>query len=343
MAQWKKAVYKWLATRLAEEPDQWASTSGSAPPSIQEIAERTAPSVVVIAGLNEKGRDRDLGSGYVASADGIIVTSYHVIRGEESLRVRFATGDEYPVTTVVGYNIKNDVAALQTLHPPSAPLKTDPTERVTVGDRVLAIGDPLGLVSTVSEGMVTALRDDEGTHYIQTQAPIAPGSSGGPLLNEHGSVIGLVTWSRVDGQNLNFAVSARHISELLKHKRPISREQMLSETLVVKELSRGTTSIPGGESRVLEFSVPVEAQDGAVLTGTYTVDGLLGDDVDLVLYTTDDSGNWVVCEDCCGRISASDELEIPLLPGDYFLQFSNEFSKLAKKSLVLDLTLGYYR
>src|ERR1039458_3483531 len=94
-------------------------------------------------------------------------------------------------------------------------LQTETLDDPKVGDRVVAIGAPLGLESTVSEGIVSAIRNAGTMHIIQTTASISPGSSGGPLLNEYGKVIGLTTSTVLNGQSLNFVVSARHISELL--------------------------------------------------------------------------------------------------------------------------------
>jgi hypothetical protein len=123
-------------------------------------------------------------------------------------------------------------------------LQTEITEPNSVGDHVGTIGAPLGLESTVSEGIISATWTVNGTHIIQTTASISRGSSGGPLFNEYGKVIGLTTSEIREGQNLNFAVSARHIREMIARQRTMSLEEMLSETQVVNEIGGNTISIP---------------------------------------------------------------------------------------------------
>ena len=164
--------------------------------STAEIAQRATKSVVIIENFNESGAKQGQGSGYVYSADGVIVTNYHVIRGASGLAIRLRSGVVSRVDTILGYDSDHDVALLQMPEYYPYYLDTQDAEVETVGDRVVAIGAPLGLESTVSEGIVSALRNVNGTHIIQTTTSISPGSSGGPLLNEYGRVIGLCNGSR---------------------------------------------------------------------------------------------------------------------------------------------------
>jgi S1-C subfamily serine protease len=173
------------------------------------------------------------------------MTNYHVIRGARTLTVHVPGKETFSVDSVLGYNIENDVAALQLSAGNSPPaLYTEEADVAKVGDRVVAIGAPLGLESTVSEGIVSALRNTNGTHIIQTTAPISPGSSGGPLLNEFGRVIGLTTATIRNGENLNFVVSSVHIVKLLNRKRPLSILELLAETQVGESLPANTLSVP---------------------------------------------------------------------------------------------------
>ena len=150
--------------------------------------------------------------------------------GAGALNVRLHSGASYRVESIVGYDISHDVAILQASDASVPALPTQDADLVKVGDKVVAIGAPLGLESTVSEGIISALREVGGTHIIQTTTSISPGSSGGPLLNKYGKVIGLTTSQIRDGQNLNFVTSARHITELLERKHPITLSEMLAET-----------------------------------------------------------------------------------------------------------------
>ena len=245
-----------------------------------QIAERATPSVVIVENFNEDGEKAGQGSGYVFSADGVVITNYHVIRGARSLMVRVPSQESVRVDSVLGYSIEHDIAAMQ-ISASLPALKGEYLEPVKVGDRVVAIGAPLGLESTVSKGIVSALRNAGGTQIIQTTASISPGSSGGPLFDEYGKVIGLTTAQMRDGQNLNFVIAIRHVSELLNQKRPLSLSEMLSETQVVDSLPASTLSVPARTAIQLPFAV--NGQQGAVLEGSYTITGGMGNDVGVAL------------------------------------------------------------
>src|ERR1035437_5663386 len=141
--------------------------------STAQIAERATPSVVIVENFNADGEKAGQGSGYVFSSDGIIITNYHVIRAEQSLAVRIPGQEPYRVDSVLGYEIEHDLAALQLTGSSLPALLTETVEEPKVGDRVVAIGAPLGLESTVSEGIVSALRNAGTMHIIQTTASIS--------------------------------------------------------------------------------------------------------------------------------------------------------------------------
>jgi len=301
-----------------------------------QIAQEATPSVVVVEKVNENGEKIGQGSGYVYSNDGTIITNYHVIRGAGTLNVRLHSGASYQVDSIVGYDITRDVAILQVSGVSVPPLTTQDGELAKVGDEVVAIGAPLGLESTVSEGIISAFRDVGGTHIIQTTTSISPGSSGGPLLNEHGQVIGLTTSQMLNGQNLNFVISARHITESLQRKRPITLSEMLAETRTTVPVATNTFTVPARNGWKITFNVPM--QQGAVLEGSYEVRGGTGNDVAVVLTTSD---NRVLLNS--GRVSGSGQIKTPLSRGSYVLYFNNQFSLLASKSVSPDLNLVFYR
>jgi hypothetical protein len=241
--------------------------------------------VVIVENFNEDGEKAGQGSGYVFSADGVVITNYHVIRGARSLMVRVPSKESVRVDSVLGYSIEHDVAAVQ-ISASLPALEGEYLEPVKVGDRVVAIGAPLGLESTVSEGIVSALRNAGGTQIIQTTASISPGSSGGPLFDEYGKVIGLTTAQMRDGQNLNFVIAIRHVSDLLNQKHPMSLSEMLSETQVVYSLPASTISVPPRRAIHLNFTVSGEQ---ALLEGSYTSTGNFGADLAVSLVRSDGS------------------------------------------------------
>jgi hypothetical protein len=149
-------------------------------------------------------------------------------------------------------------------------------------------------------------------------------------------VIGLTTSQLRNGQNLNFAISTSHVSELLSHKRQLSLLDMLNETRVVESLPVETITIPARKIVAFPFMVP--GQQGAVLEGSYTITGGRGSDLGVALVGP---GASVLVNS--GRVSGSGEFRKPLPPGQYAIIFDNRFSTLSSKSVSPDLRLSYYR
>lgn len=147
-----------------------------------------------------------VGSGFFCDKNGTVITNYHVIEGFAKAKVYLLTGEEYEVKSVKGYDMKKDIAVLETDCKDSIPLQFSTAGTLT-GDKVYTIGSSLGMTSTLSEGIVScALREICGQLYIQTTAPISPGNSGGPLFDAYGNVIGVNTMTFAGGQNVNLAV-----------------------------------------------------------------------------------------------------------------------------------------
>lgn len=166
-----------------------------------------------------------LGSGVVIDAGGLIVTNAHVVSGVHAIHVRMSDGEDV-VARLVGADADTDVALLQAREPRqlgAAPLGD--SDRVNVGDIAVAIGNPLGLHHTVTTGVISAKArglDDSGMEFLQTDAAINPGSSGGPLFDLGGNVIGLTTaiLSRFgDNAGLNFAIPINSVRALLPQLR----------------------------------------------------------------------------------------------------------------------------
>jgi S1-C subfamily serine protease len=301
-----------------------------------QIAELATPSVVIVENYNEDGEKAGQGSGYVVSSDGVVITNYHVIRGAKWLAIRQPAKDPQRTDSLLGYSIEHDVAAIQVSAGSFPALSTEATEQVKVGDHVTAIGAPLGLENTVSEGIVSAVREGNGIHIIQTTASISPGSSGGPLLNDSGKVIGLTTAQMLNGQNLNFVVSSRHIADLLNQKRQVSLSDLLNETRVTDPLPASTISVAARNAVQLSFSV--NGQQGATLEGAYTVSGGRGGDIGVMLVGP--GGAMIVNS---GRVSGSGQFKKRLPRGQYAIIFDNRFSTFSPKSVSPDLKLVYYR
>ena len=181
--------------------------------SLPSLIKRIKPSTVIIFVYDDKGEFLKLGSGFFINENGDIITNYHVIQGASSAEIKTADEKTYPITYIVAEDEQNDIIRLSVNIPsqyvyPLSLSKTIPE----VGERIIVYGSPLGLENTVSDGIVSAIRDipDYG-RIIQITAPISPGSSGSPVLNMKGEVIGIATFQMVGGQNLNFAIPSEKI------------------------------------------------------------------------------------------------------------------------------------
>jgi S1-C subfamily serine protease len=148
------------------------------------------------------------GSGVVVDGTGVIATAAHVIAGGISAKVRLSTGEMMPIEGVLAVDEKLDIALLRVagFGMPTATLGN--SDSLSIGQRLIAIGAPLGLEATVSDGLLSSIRLYDGQRLLQISIPVSHGSSGGPIFNEQGEVVGLVVSGVEEGgaQNLNFAV-----------------------------------------------------------------------------------------------------------------------------------------
>jgi S1-C subfamily serine protease len=164
----------------------WGQPRSSQPSrqlTVADIVRRSSGAVVQIVVSDSAGKEISLGSGFVISADGKIVTNFHVIKDAHSAIVRFSNGSSFPVTGVLAADALRDLAILKVDGRQLAFLALANSGGPRVGDHVVAIGSPLGLEGTASDGIVSALREEvPGKRWIQTTAPVSHGNSGGPLF-----------------------------------------------------------------------------------------------------------------------------------------------------------------
>jgi S1-C subfamily serine protease len=198
-----------VITETAVSPSPSTTLNGGAL-SVNEIYQRAASGVVQITSTSGNiggASQQALGSGFVVDKAGHIVTNYHVIQGADEIRVSFSNRDTVEAQ-LVGSDPSTDLAVLQVDTSASAltPLPLGDSDKVEVGDPVVAIGNPFGLDRTATSGIVSALQrlitaPNRYTidHVIQTDAPINHGNSGGPLLNSRGQVIGVNTQIETGG------------------------------------------------------------------------------------------------------------------------------------------------
>jgi len=164
------------------------------------------------------------GTGFIITENGYIVTNAHVLSGGREVYVLDYEQDKHP-TSLVGYDAKLDIALLK-IEGDYREIELGDSDDVQVGEKVIAIGNPLGLQFSVSEGIVSAT-DREGSNgleaYIQTDAALNPGNSGGPLINKQGEVIGINNFKVGSSESLGFALESNYIKEAVNG---ISQEQL---------------------------------------------------------------------------------------------------------------------
>ena len=169
-----------------------------------EIAARVKRSLVVITTRDSKRNAVAQGSGFFITPH-VVVTNLHVMKRASDATVKsISDGVSYKVDLVLEFALNHDLCALNVPDAKGVPLPTTSANLSSVGDEILVAGNPEGLEASFSKGIVSAVRKDSG--LFQIDAPISPGSSGGPVVNQRGEVIGVASSSMVEGQNLNFAV-----------------------------------------------------------------------------------------------------------------------------------------
>lgn len=219
--------------------------------TVTEIAKKVESVVYIeVAFADGKGAS---GSGFIISTDGRIVTNHHVIDGAISGTVTLNDKTTFTDIKVLGWDKEGDLAIIKVAGSNMPAVTLGDSDKVVIGEAVVAIGSPLGLQNTVSSGIVSARRDG----YLQTTAPISHGSSGGALFNMYGEVIGITSAGMEEGANLGFAIPINDVKALATNK-----------TLTLAQFTAQTS---GGTSTLGTVPQPVEpAADSEVTTLTPT-------------------------------------------------------------------------
>jgi len=181
----------------------------------QDIYKMASPSVVKIETCDDDGNFTKSGSGFLVNSDGRILTAFHVIAHTKRAKVTLANHDVYDPVYVLDVDRARDIAFLKIKAVNLPYLKLGRSASVQVGNKLFAIGNPFGLENTLSEGLLSGIRQVD-YKLFQLSAPVSPGSSGGPVLTTQGEVIGIVQAQFEEGQNLNFAIPIDYAAVLLE-------------------------------------------------------------------------------------------------------------------------------
>lgn len=261
-----------------------SESSGSL--TAQQISEKCASAVFYIEIYDRYGSTLGSGSGVFISADGKALTNHHVIEDAHSAKIMTTDGNTYAVSGYYDYDAAKDLALIQVEGSGFPYLGIGDSTAIAGGQNIFAIGSPLGLDNTISQGIISnPKRVVDGTEYIQITAPISHGSSGGALLNDRGQLIGITSAGFTDGQNLNLAVPV-HLAETL------SRD-ILYEFPISGDSTGGDVSYEGA---YVSFNTSLTLQAGG--SGTVAISAWPGNyDEDVYInFNIDDStiisGEW---------------------------------------------------
>jgi tetratricopeptide (TPR) repeat protein len=195
---------------------------------LKALAKKARPAVMLLVISDANGKEIGTGTGFLVSADGKLITNFHVIEKAASAIAKSENGGLFPVEGVLASDPKNDLALLKIKGKELPFLTLGKSENIEVGTRIAVIGSPLGLEGTLSEGIVSAVRELMGDiRKLQITAAISPGSSGSPVMNTKGDVIGIAVAQLKGGQALNLAVPVECANLLLAKVKPTDALQPL--------------------------------------------------------------------------------------------------------------------
>ncbi len=193
-----------------------AASSALSQEGLPVLIKKVESSIVVVLTYGKEGSMLGQGTGFFVDQEGDVITNAHVLQGASRAVIKTTDGKEHAVQRVLAEDKEGDLVRVSVEISKEAvrPLPVT-AELPEVGERIMIMGTPLGLDQTVSDGIVSAVREVPGFgKIIQVTAPISPGSSGSPVINMRGEVIGIATFFVVAGQNINFAIPGERIARL---------------------------------------------------------------------------------------------------------------------------------
>ena len=199
-----------------QDSTQDSKQQDSTPLTPEQIAKKALAATVLIVMEDVNGKPLGSGSGFFIGK-GLIATNYHVVeKGIKKVYKQVGKDKWYNITDTVKIDKQRDLAILKVSDGDAPALPLGNSDGVQIGQSVYAVGNPIGfLEGTFAPGFVSSIRGKVPNKSIQITAPISPGSSGGPLLNDKGQVIGIIVGGITEGQNLNFAIPSNYLKELL--------------------------------------------------------------------------------------------------------------------------------
>lgn len=234
-----------------------------------ETIQKTLPAIFIVKTFDKAGNSLGLGTGFFIDSKGTGITNFHVLQGAQSAKIYLEDKREFEISFINGLDKKHDIIQFVINNNSNTTFKylTYSTLQPKLGEDVFTIGNPEGLSFTASNGIVSSIReDDELGQIIQTTTPISHGSSGSPLLNIKGEIIGIMSFYLKEGQNLNFAYNSSYIKNLTPIKPTFvfpeggkTNEIVVEKDMILKKYEWNTTqySVKKTETALLISDKPV--------------------------------------------------------------------------------------
>ena len=241
----------------------------TAPKTPAEILQENNAALALI--LSDGNSTVSLGSGFFIQGGSALVTNFHVIEGAKVVYVKTGDGRVFSTDTVYGYDMKQDLAVLKVSPGSARTVLLGDSDKVVIGTSITVIGNPEGLEKSVTNGLISGVRTIEGQQLFQISAPISHGSSGGPVFDDKGQVIGIIVASLSDGQNLNFAIPSNVLMGVWNNRHEASLASLPASDrerhLASLDGAWAATSADSLSSGQMSFTL---IQDGTNVRGTYT-------------------------------------------------------------------------
>ena len=254
------------------------SSPATAVTDLTELVKSIQPAVATVVVYDVNSNVANIGTGFFIHKTGILITNHHVLLGKFGAEIRTADGSTYPIKTVIAENQATDLIKVRVDIPPEkVHWLAVSAEPPPVAQHVVVEGSPMGLEQSVSDGIVSSVRQIPGLGtFYQMSAPISPGSSGSPVVNLQGKVVGVASFQFLQGQNLNFAIAGNSILDLKTDKpgqslsewtfKQSSEKSRLAEQMCRKGFS---FSIGGQDQKALEYFIMAAENDPNSTTAWY--------------------------------------------------------------------------
>lgn len=242
------------------------ATSVRAGLTAEEIYEKISPAVLTLEVENAQ-KEKFVGSAFLTSRPGLAVTAWHVVHDAQKIQARFPGDRSVKVLGLLAKDEAHDLAIIE-IDSKIQPQLTLAAEKPRVGAKVYVIGTPQGLDFSLAEGLISQVRELGGICQYQLSCPISPGNSGGPVVNDRGEIVGMVSWRKPDAQNVSFAIPSFEVTRLLagQAKTPVPVGEFADKkTIAPNEPVVARQSPDGG---LVEFQKALSAHAGRKVTVT---------------------------------------------------------------------------